>query len=90
MVLARLAAKRQVKAALAGQGIRVSMVRHSEIMERARAFLAEHPEVYAEAREIAGRLGMYQRTRRRRTAVSGTEPRVSATEVAGKFLATMD
>jgi hypothetical protein len=66
MVLARLAAKRQVKSALAGEGIRVSMVRHSEIMERARAYLDANPKLYDEARELAQRLGMYQRPSRRR------------------------
>jgi hypothetical protein len=58
-VLARLAAQRQVKAQLAGEGRRVSMVRHSEIMERARAYLDANPKLYDEARALAQRLGMY-------------------------------
>jgi hypothetical protein len=67
MVLARLAAQRQVKAQLAGEGRRVSMVRHSEIMERTRAYLEDHPQLYIEAKALAERLGMYQRKSRRRS-----------------------
>ena len=69
VVLARLAAKREVKAQLAGEGRRVSMVRHSEIMERARAYLDAHPQLYIEAKALAQRLGMYQRPSRRRLPV---------------------
>jgi hypothetical protein len=68
-VLARLAAKREVKAALAGEGRRLSMVRHSEIMERALALLDANPKLYDEARALAQRLGMYERPSRRRHSV---------------------
>ena len=84
-VLARLAAQRQIKAQLAGEGIRVSMVRHSEIMERARAYLADNPQVYDEARALAQRLGMYQRPIRRRLSVSVSADDKMPTEKVGVF-----
>jgi hypothetical protein len=79
-VLARLAAQRQIKAQLAGEGVRVSMVRHSEIMERANALLSANPRLYIEARALAERLGMYQRPSRRRLSVRRTEDAKSPTE----------
>jgi hypothetical protein len=88
VVLARLAAQRQIKAQLAGEGVRVSMVRHSEIMAQARALLAAKPQLYDEARALAERLGMYQRPSRRRRAVRSTEDANSTTEVAREILAT--
>jgi hypothetical protein len=65
-VLARLAAKRQIKAQLAGEGRRLSMVRHSEIMEKARAYLEANPKLYDEAKALAQRLGMWAKPSRRR------------------------
>jgi hypothetical protein len=48
-VLARLAAQRQVKAALAGEGVRVTMVPYREIMERANALLDANPRLYIDS-----------------------------------------
>jgi hypothetical protein len=57
-VLARQAARNAVKDQLRGAGVRVSHVPHAEIVSRASAYLADHPELYAEALERAQRLGM--------------------------------
>jgi hypothetical protein len=38
-------------------------------MERARAYLDAHPQLYIEAKALAQRLGMYQRPSRRRLPV---------------------
>ena len=57
-VLARIAARNVVKAQLRGQGLRVSRISHAEIMSRASAYLADHPELYREALERAQREGM--------------------------------
>ena len=57
-LLARLAARNAVKARLRGQGVRVSHVPMAEIIARANAYLADHPELHREALERAQRLGM--------------------------------
>ena len=59
-VLARLAAKNAVKEQLRDQGARVTLVPIREINERAYAYLADHPELYQEALELARRLGFIQ------------------------------
>jgi hypothetical protein len=84
-VLARLAAQREIKAQLAGEGRRVSMVRHSEIMAMAQAYLADHPKLYDEARALAERLGMFQRPSRRRPAVSASEDAKTTTEITAEI-----
>jgi hypothetical protein len=47
-----------VKEQLRDQGVRVSLVPIREITERAQQYLAEHPELFDQARERALRLGM--------------------------------
>jgi hypothetical protein len=59
-MLARSAARRAVKSELSAQGVRVSHVRYAEIVSRANAYLADHPELYAEALERAQHLGMIE------------------------------
>jgi hypothetical protein len=56
-VLARLAARNAIKQQLRDEGIRVSLVPAREIEEKAREYLANHPELYAQARERAERMG---------------------------------
>ena len=57
-VLARLAAKKAVQEQLRAQGVRVSLVKPADISAKAQAFLADHPELYAEALERAQRMGL--------------------------------
>jgi hypothetical protein len=52
-ILARLAARRAVTEQLRGEGVRVSLVKPSEISTRAQAYLQEHPELYRVALERA-------------------------------------
>jgi hypothetical protein len=59
-VLARSAARRAVNEQLRAQGVRVSHVRYAEIVSRANAYLADHPELYAEALERAQREGLIE------------------------------
>ena len=54
---ARSIAQSAVKQQLRDQGIRVSLVPTCEIEERAREYLANHPELYVQARERAVRMG---------------------------------
>jgi hypothetical protein len=63
--LARLAAKRAVTEELRAQGVRVSLVKPAEIAEKAQVYLEAHTELWAEARERAQRLGMYEKPRRK-------------------------
>ena len=49
-VLARLAAKRAVQAKMKEAGIRVSLVKPAIINEQATAYLAQHPELYDQAK----------------------------------------
>ena len=64
-VLARLAARKAVQEELRSQGVRVSLVKPSEISVKAQAYLQSHPELYREALERAQRLGMYEKRRRK-------------------------
>jgi hypothetical protein len=57
-VLARLAAKRAVQDELRSQGVRVTLVRPAEIIERAKLYLEQHPELYRQALERAKKMGM--------------------------------
>ena len=49
-VLARLAAKKAVQDELRSQGVRVSLVKPADISAKAQVYLADHPELYREAR----------------------------------------
>ena len=49
-VLARMAARRAVQEELRAQGVRVSLVKPAEISAKAQVYLADHPELYREAR----------------------------------------
>jgi hypothetical protein len=60
-VLARLAARNAVKQQMRDAGVRVSLVPPREINAKANEFLALHQELYAEAREHAQRLGMFEK-----------------------------
>ena len=55
---ARSIAKNAVKEQLRDQGVRVSLVPIREITEKAQQYLADHPEVYAQALERARQMGM--------------------------------
>jgi hypothetical protein len=46
-----------VKEQLRDQGVRVTLVKPTEIAERAQRYLADHPELYTLAFERARRLG---------------------------------
>jgi hypothetical protein len=56
-VLARLAARNAIKQQLRDQGVRVTLVPVHEIEEKAREYLANHPELYVQARERARKMG---------------------------------
>ena len=64
-VLARMAARKAAQEELRSQGVRVSLVKPSEISVKAQAYLQSHPELYREALERAQRLGMYEKRRRK-------------------------
>jgi hypothetical protein len=64
-VLARLAAKKAVEAELRAKGVRTTLVKPAEITTLANDYLAQHGELYIEARERATRLGMYEKPRRK-------------------------
>ena len=64
-VLARLAARRAVKEELRSEGVRPTLVKPAEISAKAKAYLANHPELFREAIERAQRLGMYEKPKRR-------------------------
>ena len=59
-VLARQAARNEVKRQLAGQGVRVSHTPQAVIMAQAGEYLAAHPELWAEALARAHALGMIE------------------------------
>ena len=61
-VLARLAAKNVIKDQLRDQGVRLSLVPIREITEKAQQYLADHPELYQQARERARQMGMIELT----------------------------
>jgi hypothetical protein len=63
--LARLAARRAVVAELRDQGVRVTLIKAPTISAKANEYLAQHPELYAEAHDKAQRFGMQDRTKRR-------------------------
>jgi len=54
---ARSIAQSAVKEQLRDQGVRVTLVPVHEIEEKAREYLANHPELYVQARERAVRMG---------------------------------
>ena len=56
-VLARLAARNAIKEQLRADGVRVTLVPARQIEEQAREYLTNHPELYVQARERAGRMG---------------------------------
>jgi hypothetical protein len=64
-VLARMAARRAVQEELRSEGVRVTLVKPSEISARAQVYLADHAELYREALERAQRLGLYEKPWRR-------------------------
>ena len=64
-VLARLAAKKAVEADLRAKGVRTTLVKPAEISAPANDYLAQHGELYIEARERAKRLGLYEKPRRK-------------------------
>jgi hypothetical protein len=59
-VLARAAARNAVKAQLQGAGVRLSTYPHAQIMQRANAYLEQHPELWKQALERAEREGMIE------------------------------
>ena len=65
-ILARLAAKKAVKEQLRSEGRRLTLVFPAEITAKANEYLALHPELFAEARERAQRLGMFEKKPKRR------------------------
>ena len=69
-VLARMAARRAVQEELRSEGVRVSLVKPAELSVKAQAYLADHPELYREAKERAQRLGMFEKPQRSATAQS--------------------
>ena len=64
-VLARLAARRAVQEQLRAQGVRVTLVKPAEISAQAIQYLASHPELYAQAKERARLMGMFEKPRRK-------------------------
>ena len=64
-VLARLAARRAVQEQLRAQGVRVTLVKSAEISAQAIQYLASHPELYAQAKERARLMGMFEKPRRK-------------------------
>jgi NAD(P)-dependent dehydrogenase (short-subunit alcohol dehydrogenase family) len=63
--LARLAARRVVNAELRGQGVRVTLVKPATINAKATEYLANHPELYEQAHDIAVRFKMYEKDKRK-------------------------
>ena len=55
-VLARLAAKKAVQAQMKDAGIRVTLVRPAIINEQANAYLANHPELFDQAKPKVERM----------------------------------
>jgi len=64
-ILARLAAKKAVQEQLRAEGVRISLVKPADISVKAQAYLQSHPELYAEAKDRALRLGMFEKRRRK-------------------------
>jgi hypothetical protein len=59
-ILARQAAKKAVTEQLRAAGVRITLVKPAEIAAQAQTYLAQHPELYEQAREHAQRMGMVQ------------------------------
>ena len=59
-ILARQAAKKAVTEQLRAAGVRITLVKPAEIAAQAQTYLAQHPELYEQARERAQRMGMVQ------------------------------
>jgi hypothetical protein len=64
-VLARLATKRAIEAEIKDQGVHPWLVRLWEINDRARVYLAQHPELLEQAEEKARLLGLFERQPKR-------------------------
>jgi len=77
-ILARLAARNEVKQQLRDQGVRSSLVKPAEISEKARAYLEHHSELYEEALQRAWRMGLIEHADRIDQAVFDDERRRSA------------
>ncbi len=56
-VFAKMAAKRAVTNQIRAKGERVSDYSHRDLTLRAEQWLAEHPELIVQARELAAKLG---------------------------------
>ena len=56
-VLTERMAKQEIKEQLRKQGVKLSYVPVREIIAQAKAYLREHPEIIAEARAKAAKLG---------------------------------
>jgi hypothetical protein len=63
-VLARLAAKKAVQEQLRAEGAQVSLIPPREINAQAQVYLSQHPELIGQARELAQRLGLFERKRK--------------------------
>ena len=74
-VLARLAARNEVKQQLRDQAIRPSTVKPAEISERARAYLDANPHLYEEALQRAWRMGLVEHVERIEQTVFDDERR---------------
>jgi hypothetical protein len=57
IVLARRAAGNAVKDQLRAEGARVTLIPPRVVAEKAQRYLADHPELYEQARERAVRMG---------------------------------
>jgi hypothetical protein len=62
-VLARQAARNEVKRQLQGQGVRVSHVPHAQIMAQASVYLEQHPELFEQALQRARQMALIERFR---------------------------
>ena len=74
-ILARLMAKKAVQEQLHNAGVRALYVRPSEINERARAYLHEHPEIWREAITMAHRIDYKEGQRKERLRLRRAELR---------------
>jgi hypothetical protein len=74
-ILARLAARNEVKQQLRDQGLRPSSVKPAEISERANAYLDANPSLYEEALQRAWKLGLLKQADRIEQTVFDDERR---------------
>ena len=65
-IYARLIAKKAVEQELRELGLRVTLVPPREINERATAYIASHPEIWAQALERARQIDEAEKARRAR------------------------